>query len=113
MVDWVIGYPSTVVLGAAYAAIFSIKGQWIGAVVVAVAAIVFAAGERWADRRFVGEPEWAVVRRAYVVFVLLATAVYVATTGDEFYRVTLPALLFVPAVTAIGRGLRAARAPEQ
>jgi hypothetical protein len=108
-VRWVLGAPSTALLGGVITAVSVSRGWWIGAVVLAVATIALTAAEVWGWRVGGDGPEWAPLRWAYLCVVAAASGVYAAATGDAFYRVLLPALLFVPAVIQAGRGIHARR----
>ena len=113
--DWLLGPPATAVLGVAVTVFAVSRSWWIGALVLGLVTVVMTALEVWGRRVGGDGPEWVPLRWAYLVGVAAAGAVYAAATGDEFYRVSLPAVMFLPAVVEAGRGVgarRTARAPE-
>ena len=85
------------------------RSWWTGAAVLAAATVVMTAVEVWGRRVGRGGPEWVPLRWTYLGGAAAASAIYAATTGDEFYRVLVPATLFVPAVAEAGRGIHARR----
>jgi hypothetical protein len=52
-------------------------------------------------------PEWPAFRWAYSALVVIGTVLFVVAIGKEFYVFSLPAVALVPAVSSIGKGLRA------
>lgn len=108
-VDWFFGPPATALVGAGVTAVAVSRSWWIGAAVLGVATVVMTAMEAWGRRVGGDGPEWVPLRWAYVALVAAASAAYALATGDEFYRVSIPGVLFVPAVVQAGRGVRARR----
>jgi hypothetical protein len=106
---WLLGPATTALLGAGITAFAISRSWWVGAAVLGVATVAMTALEAWGRRVGGDGPEWLPLRWAYLGAVAVASAIYAAATGDEFYRVVLPALLFLPAVIEAGRGIRARR----
>jgi hypothetical protein len=106
--SWLVGYPTTVILGTAYAAIIGFRWSVVGGAALFVVIVGVAAGERWGERATGPEaPEWLAFRLAYSALIVVGTVIFAVSTGIEFYFFSLPAVALVPAFSTIGRGLRA------
>lgn len=107
--SWLLGYPSTIVLGAVYAAAIGVRWSTLGALAFFALIAAVAAGERWGERAAGADgPEWPAFRRAYSTLAVIGTVAFVVATGEAFYLSLLAAATaLTPAVSSIGKGLRA------